>query len=149
MAVGLGLAVPHVRVASGTRAVSEGPGWLHVHALSCAGGLPVRAVQREQWRALGPAAGSASLAVTVLDSGTEAPTAALAGASPVHGGVTGVVARAAGVGGGANGGALGSDSCGASAVLVMAVGFRGSESLWATAKKATGGSCWLLGQGWR
>ena len=57
MAVGLGLAVPHVRVASGTRAVSEGPGWLHVRALSCAGGLPVRAVRWEQQRALGPAAG--------------------------------------------------------------------------------------------
>lgn len=50
-----------------------------------------------------------------------------------------MVARAAGVGGGANSGALGSDSCGASAVLVMAAGFRRSESLWATAEKATGG----------
>lgn len=52
----MGPAVPHVNVAVRNRAVSVDQGWLHMHALSCGGGLQVCT---QQWE-LEPAVGSAA-----------------------------------------------------------------------------------------
>lgn len=116
--MGLGPAVPHVHAALGNRAVHTGLG-THAAVLVvfrcvlCVGGGGPGAAGGRVWGQRMEVAGSAGLGPE-----TEAPTAMLAGASPGHGGVTGMAALAAGVRGGANWGALsGGDSYGASAAL--------------------------------
>lgn len=71
-----------------------------------------------------------SLAVTTLDLGPRHPQAALAGITPVWGAVMGVAAQATGVRDGENCSALGSESCEASAVVWMAVGYLSCASIW-------------------
>ena len=86
-------------------------------------------------------AASASVAVTMLDPGAKAPTAALAGASPVYGGITGMMVR-----GGADSCALGGDSCGASSAVTMAVGFPSSERVQGLLQSRQLGSRWRTPQ---
>lgn len=89
-----------------------GPGWMQLHVAfwcvfrSRSGSGGVLWGQQQAGICVEVAA-SASVAVTMLDPRAKAPTAALAGASPVYGGITGMMVR-----GGADSCALGGDSCG-------------------------------------